>query len=1726
MVTIYPEQWPGWVDHARQGGGLFDSPESFAQVIHQCWEHYKQASQVAQRVSLSPPPDLRLYVTMEALQTPAWQAHFHYLREWFQPVLNGVPLPLHVTIVDDERADALSEPRHFFFQVVSEAASQLRCYFFAGRQAVGAVSLGMIEARGDQRRLQVHRNLLGRTKGSDLASCFQDSPLWGQLSPEMQEDFKYIGWDFNLVPHAGEFKVAIQNIPSMGFLEGGDFLLQDDQTFWVGESIDFYQGLHEGRPAEDLRCRLLLLTGEEQPIPPSLRSAELVVHNNAKNQGPPLVEVHAQVTGMTSYDSDVTLQLEPGSHQVTLKAHNVGNETSLFVGTLKQWNPAWDRQEVRCLPFGANRFGLSFPPHVSTPARVKKAVVLSYEGPTALPKSQLQREWELTFLMKDTVEPPNFALNDLTLVLEGSDQSQLRLPLANIIENRLMFRYLPRFASQQVSLDDWQQHDNLSLWVEHIPSQTDDPEAPVLSRQDNQAEAPLQKLRLLDLDETSRLLPSEAKVGLPSRAELVTEGYRLQVVGPLTLSAQSDQAPETWDLVLWTPAQPRQLELLHQGMGWMQVLAPSSSSQTSMTNRDARSLWLSCGHKDNWIEQPRERNPQGGPCFAFGLGFGSQNEMAQIRPTSDGFRLYRHRHNTSVICNGNLLTTEPYHQAQGFTLSENPSTGWILVDRALLRYRVDQVQGVKRLSLRLMGYLIKRPESSTPTLQVLLGPTHNLHPPPHSNRQISQLRLSEEGKPTVLTLSLPQRPVHHTYPPLVIQERRGDALSSPLRFGQAYPRHALSLTFWQVHDPETRQTAQHPSLPELPLFLDVSSMMGRYRYALVRSHGRLGYWYEGSQFIESHGESEPMLAPDYTRMTLDNQEIDPHTLLLGSDVTQADLLLPVSLRWSDTLPFGLRLEGRTLEIVPLQSECSLWEWQTQHDGVLHHKETLALDGPLRATLPDKGRLFFRCGHYLFEVSTEPRDLQGMPQAEIALSIRGVFYSALQPITIGGTPETATLSIADPIPGHPIVEPLMQIYPPSLSLVYRGDGIVGLRQAGPHDTLRWQLEQDLASAAYSFSNETPMQLLEQILPEDNPSPTLPTPDLLHNRAASPWPEGFLRSSAYLNIEDTTLQYHLRQSPDLYPSPGRVPAWMTLEPSPTFFFPFADGPDGLLHPQGKKKQQVDTVHVGRFDPESTYGLPNEHSNEEALLSPVVNEGGTTSTKINLFGYSPRYAFQLRREGGQVYLDIPAPSGSSPYHIVLKDQPIHSATRYPITEPTYLHINHLLVCSVFPHEDGVRFVLLGYLLGHQRDPARPVVLGHTNQAGWIYLHSIEHNAKIALQRAQCPAHFIAARNAEDNDSIEPKRTLGPLSLPNGVKLGLVDLQQEKSQHPAFQRPPYCDRLLWFDTPSTEGSYLFPSHTLPPPRTPNTPAPVAMAPIKEESSFFFDDPSDSQGSSFFFDDPADDVVPLGGKLEPPTDGFATATLPHGGPGITEPAAQELKLGWFPRPVDPASHFGYVSSVEGPQLTLQLTPHRLRMVPPSQSMSDISQPAPIALWRMGRWQPITTPCDLPETSLVQCGRAVFSLSYQREEARVWVQRRWLWLPSHQAVELQGAPETWTSTLEQEENLPVSTSSHALPSPQDTDTFAAPSTPRDASEAEVTMTHDNLNAATSDAPVQAVVHAEQTLQLTDLPTSWHGWVMPPERGHRVEVKRRLKVLQDGDNLRIVPAATEASTTEP
>ncbi len=1722
MVTIYPEQWPGWTDHARQGGGLFDSPETFAEIIYQCWEHYQQTSQVAQRVSLSPPPELRLHVQMEALQTPEWQAHFQYLREWFQPVLNGVPLPLQVTIADDERADQLSEPRHFFFQVVSEASSQLRCYMFAGRQAVGAVDLGTMEARGDQRRLNVRRNLLGRTKGSDIADCFQNSAVWSQFPSTMQEDLKYIGWDFDLVPHAGNVKASIQSIPSLGFLEGGDLLLQEDQTFWVGETLDFYQGLLDGRPVDELRCRLLLLTGEEKPVSPTLRTVDLMVHHDAQGQSPPLVEVRAHVDGMTSYDGDVTLQLEPGSHQVQLRAHTIGEDSSLFVGKLAQWNPAWDRQDVRCQPHGANRFGLAFPPNVLVQARVKKAIVLQYEGPTALPNRQLQREWELSFAMKDVVESPDFALNDLTLVMQGSNDSQLKIPLANIVENRLLFRYLPRFASQQVPLDEWQQHDKLALWVEHQPTTNED--GPILSQQGNNADTPLQTLRLLDLDESSRLLPAEAKVGLPSRAELVTEGSRLQVIGPLSMPTHADQAPGIWDLVLWTPPQPRQLELLDQGMGWMQVFAPSSSPG-SMTHRDARSLWLSCGHNDHWIEQPRERNPQGGPCFAFGLGFGSQNEMAQIRPTSDGFRLYRHRHNTSVVCNGDLLNPEPYHQAQGFLLSEDPSVGWILVDRALLRYRVDQVQGVKRMSLRLLGYLLKRPDSSTPTLQVLLGPTHTLQPPPHSNPAITQLRLSDEGKPTVLTLSLPQRPVHHTYPPLVIQEQRSDALSSPLRFGQTYPRHALSLAFWQVHDPDTRQAAQHPALPELPLFLDVSSMFGRYRYALVQSRGRLGYWYEGSQFIESHSESEPMLAPDYTRMTLDNQEIAPHTLLLGSDITQADLLLPPSLQWNDTLPFGLRLDGKALEIVPLQAECSLWEWQTQHDGVLHHKETLALDGPLRTSLPERDRVFFRCGHYLFEVSTHPHDLQGIPQAEMVLSIRGVFQSALQPITVGGTPETASLSLADPIPSYPIAEPLMQIYAPSLSLCYRGEGIVGLRQAGPHDTLRWQLEQDLASSSHSFSNATPMQLLEQILPEDSPTLTLPTPALLHEKSTSPWPEGFLRSSSYLQVEDTKLQYHLRQSPDLYPSPGRVPAWLTLEPSPTFFFPFASGNEGFVHPakQGKNAPRLSTIHIGRFDPESVYTLPEGHNNEEALLSPLVEENGHNSAKVNLFGYAPRSAFQLVREDNQVYLDIPAPSGSSPYHIVLKDQPIHSATRYPITEPTYLHINHLLVCSVFPHNDGVRFVLLGYLLGHQRDPARPVVLGHTNQAGWIYLHSIKHHAKIALQRAQCPAHFVSALPNHVSENDEPERTLGPMELPHGVTLGLVDLQHEKSQHPAFQRPPHCDRLVWFDASSSEGSYMFPSHALTPPSQPGTPAPPTVQPV-EESSFFFDDPSDSQGSSFFFDDPVDDNIPLGGKLEPPNGNFASNTMAHGVLGANETNAQELKLGWFLQPVNPATHFGYVCSTGGPYVTLQLTPHRLRMVPALASSTDVYNAAPIALWRMGRWQPITTPCDLPETSLIQCGRAVFSVSYQREEARVWLQRRWLWLPSHQAVELQGAPESWSALMKDSEGLPTSTEPHALPSPHNTDAFAAPSTRHDASEAEATATQEELPEASSSEPKTHSTYAEQTVQLTDLPTEWHGWIMPPERGHRVEVKRRLQVLQDGNNLRIVPAEAENSTS--
>lgn len=1669
MASQYPEQWSGWLDHARQGGSLFDSPASFVALVEQCWQHYVATSDIFRAISLSPPPLIQISFRPEALQHPDLQLHFQHLQSHFAPTLHGITLPFAVHEVEVDSTTPLQHIRNFTFQWTSQATLPLRCFFYLDQQFVGGLDLGQIQWLKDQRRLAVQRSFLGRTKQSDISACFQASPYHVQLPPKMQRDLTFLGWDFVFTPQSGDMFVSIQNIASQGYLEGGDFLLRESQQFQMGESIDFYQGLSHDTPDSSLRCRMLIVPAHIQPTAPVLSDIAIIVHGSMVPSAPPHLEILAQIKGMTAQDTTITLQLEPGTQTVTLHKVGNGSETgSLFRATSSIWNPAWEHGEIRCIPQGQNHYGLAFPPHLAVTTTPRHAIHLRYEGPTAIPKSQLQREWELTFLMEP--KPTLFDLNDLTLHLRGSDASTLRIPLANLTDHRLIFRYLPRYASQQVDLHTWERGDVLSLWVEQDSRQDTSPfdsSIPILSHNHNQPEQPLLQLRILDLDDHSQLLPTEKTVTLPEHAELVLEGHRLQVVGPLTLKTDNGSL-ETWDLLLITHPQARHIELIHQEGGWMQPITTTPSSSTSSTSRNIRSLWLSCGHKETWIDQPRERNPLGGPCLAFGLGFGSQNEMAQIRPSSHGFRLFRHRNNIAVFANGQPLPVEPYDNAEGFLLGSASTTGWLLVDRGFLRYRVDQVHGTYRLSLQLLGYLLKRPDTSNPALQILCGETQELLTPQASQySDISQLRLTEQGHPTVVTLSLPQAPVLHTYPALHIQDRRNNTLAQPLRYGAPYRRNDLSVSFWQLLDPQTRLVPQHLSLPELPILLDCNSMFGRYRYSLVQRRGRLGYWYAGSQFIENMGESEPLFSPDYSRTTPQGVQIPANTLLMGSDNHLADLLLPPILPWSYTLPFGISLHEQSLTIIPMEAPCSLWTWQLAREGCLLHQETTPQSTPITTTLPQQGRVLLRCEHILFEISTHPEDRKTMPQAEITFSIRGMFFSAQHSISVGGASDHACFPIADPIPSLPSTEALFQLYTPSLSLCYRGEGIVALRQTDVLDTMRARLQQELTASPISRP-QPPMSLLWQWVSTTSEHPQYPQPALQHERPSLSLPEGFLRHDSFLHIESTILQYHLRQRVDLYPSPERVPAWLRLQNQPSWFFPFDPKGDGFLSPPSETLDTVGpfaAIYLGRYEEETT--LPQEaflsthlHNTEAPTETPIL--------KINLFGFVPRLAASLIREQDQCFFVVPAPKNENSYHIVWNNQPVYQAGRFLLDQPAYFHINHLVVCAIFPETTGIRFELSGYLLGHQHDPARPVVLGHTNTVGCIHLHTSPYPAKIALQRSVCPPHFLLF-------APEPVRTWEPAPLHSSLRVGLVDLQHETSQHPALHKPMNHDRLLWFDGHSPDTDFLFP-----PTSARNSFASssnfTSNTALSEGSSFFFDHDHTSQGSSFFFDPPVQFTTPEPVSEASNTTEYAdssTSSDQRTNPNLLQDPDKDqdiptVAIGWFPTDATSSPVFGIRSQLPGPRMLVRLQQGRWRIEPdPSCPIPETAENM-VAFWRHHHWHPLQVPVDISDELWLRCGCATFSITPRPETQQILLRYRWLWLPSHESIAIHG------------------------------------------------------NADPSEPIKTPTIPTSIDCFLTSLPSGFYTCVLPTQRGHRVEVKSGLSLQENVDHCFVVSTPTEKS----
>jgi hypothetical protein len=907
------------------------------------------------------------------------------------------------------------------------------------------------------------------------------------------------------------------------------------------------------------------------------------------------------------------------------------------------------------------------------------------------------------------------------------------------------------------------------------------------------------------------------------------------------------------------------------------------------------------------------------------------------------------------------------------------------------------------------------------------------------------ISLQRDAKHTILTLNhLPSHLLPNSYPPLQIQALQGDTLPSPLNFGQTYKYPHLDLKIWKMMDVKSGQIPQHAELPELPMLLEVQSMYGRIRYALCRLHGHLGYLYEGSHYISDTNRAEAMPTPEHKRTTPDGYEIPPHTLLLGHDINHVDILLPSNFPIRHKLPFALALRGDDLHIYPLQADCALFEWHQGNDGQLLYKEPVPNEHQsLSIKLHPKSRYFFRCDNVLFEASTHPNELEQLKGADIALSIRGIFQSARQTFAIGGRSDITALPICDPIQSHPLDLPLYRVFAPSLKLCYRGDGVVGLRQSSPQPSLRTQFLRDLAEHTPRIPSHPkpshPMHVFATLLESPQIPEQLPKPVLLNEREDLALPPYFLRESMLLDIEGLKLRYLLRDDEYACPPPYLVPAMLLLEPTQQVFIPFADDPEFFLAPRSLSAQipideqlvgltnennspipAISQIIIGR--PDHT-DIPPRVVNAEIFCGQPYDDGtGLLVSKISLFGHLPRNAAQLRRNNHGVWLDIPAPSHQTPYHVVIEDRPINAAESYLIERESKFHINHLLVCRITPHPKGLIFALCGYLLGHQRDPSKKVIIAKKNHVGCLHLHSIAYDAQIALLRTPCPPHFSYYLQPEQEHSATTQMapiyqfadeeacitlSLGPFEIADGCNIGLVDLQHASFKHPAFTRPTDCDRLLWwkYATDSTT-RYLFPPTSIPiesadaEQTSQAASLSTSIEPISEH--FQIEESIYSEGSSFSFDDD-EDTEPIHdcANTVPP---ITPVSLSHQGDTFDlrfDSDDHQLNIGWRCDHDCDEHFFGYIAPGGGSLAMLYMERGKWLLKPTYEAPPTHPDLPPLALWHRGQWASLCSAREICAETTLLCDTAAFSISITHTSS-VSICRKWLWLPNHKIVRLTG----------------------------------------------------------------------------------------------------------------------------
>ncbi|MCK6510412.1 hypothetical protein L6R29_10650 [Myxococcota bacterium] len=1505
MSWIYPERWSGWSEHARVGGGLFDDPHRFARMVQACWEQYSQQNDLARRTPLTPLPQLRLVFSQDALAQEQWAPCFQSLELWFNPTLNGLALPFALHPPTHDEAALLREPRHFFFHLESPRRQALRCLFLLGEQIIGAIPLGEVQLNGDTRTFTVTRRFGITTKSSDLSRCIDANPIANDLPSAMRDDLRYLGWRLVFRMWGGEEEIQIEDVAATGRLNGGIFQLHDGLRCPLGQALTLYEGHEDGTPRPALRLRMLLVPNDIQPAPPQIVHLQAFAHTSEGH--PPQIEFQAWLRNGPLDDQLLTLALLEQGAQFQLQEDGTTEDGALHRYRLLTALPprlhAGDPLTYRLL--GQNRYGLSFSTRPQE-LTLQQTTRVQFQGPRVVQRRQLEQDWEVRFRLETPVPVGSIDLASLTLWLRADEAPAISIPLAHVQKESLVFRFLPRVIQMQMPLERILQARQLHLWLEQHPDEESSETFPSwrLCLAGNQAQQPRVSLRIVRFDASDHLIASGTETLLPLHGELQIEGFRLQILPSLYDTRQSATSErEIWDLVLCEDEDgPRRVRLTHQGAGWMRV--QRLTKNTPPPAHPVRAFWLSCSPEDQIIPHPNERNPEGGPCFAFGLGWGQTQEMAQIRPTQEGFRLARHRTHLVVRTDQTELIVSPYTHPEGILLNQDPQQGWLLVDQVLLHYRCFQEDTWLHADITLLGYLCKR-QPSAALLQFSLGETTNL---PAILPHLPHIRLASQGPAGRLTFQLPAPMTRRDPDRYLLQEHSTPTLPQPLQWGQRYQRGRFAFSCWRL-TPTPSASPQGGTLQH-DILLDIRQQTGRKHFALAVVTGRLGYWSEGSAFLQQTGVAAPLFAPDHPRKLPDGLEAPAGELIVGTDPRFADLVIPTFYPTDATVLFSIAYRDAQWWVRPFQAPCLGQSLQFLHDGGLTRSETLWTT-PSPLTPEEEPWKWWRCGSALFELSVATHDREEYPNTDAMLSLRGLFCAATDRLMIGGPPRLSALPLLGS--GFPDEQkrPLFSLEASGLQVRFDGDAMLGMRHHEAGTDLFSRFQQTLAQTPLSpaSAHHLPWRLLQPSA--EIALPLLP-PNLHLQMPTHPYA---LRNHDQLRLGQLNFCYRRRDESDGYPAPSVIPAALDLQPADHFSIHFSATSHGFLHPSG---DPVDHLIIGRLDPHQDRGPHLPSALGEIWLGTPFLEEDHTCMRLCLSGYSPRHALLISRKNGQITLHIPAPKAPGAYHVVLNDTPQRSAKEIPLQTPTHLHINHLFRLRLQPLPNALSVLFDGYLLAHPDAPHLPVRFSSENRRGVIHLRTV-HPPDLQLQPDSLPPSFRAVVWPTPPDhsraSLHPTNPVhppsprsplqphsstlppsstqqattpeiaaiqrfapinGPLRLPDGEEIMLVDLSTWTHDLAEIARPPQTDRLLWFDAHTPHTELLFPpQHT----------SPLAASALDEGSQFAF-----GTESSQTTDDLTPPPSPVSSAQE--DDGSSFAFLPLPQHTQHAPSSQPIHLG------------------------------------------------------------------------------------------------------------------------------------------------------------------------------------------------------------------------------------------